>query len=66
MAVSLSTLALCKVHMHCARHPSAAVNGLQGEGVQLPSSAWQYFPEEKVVALGKHYAAYGAASMNAL
>ena len=36
----------------------AMVTGLQG--VQ-PAGVWQYFNKSKLVALGKHYAAYGAA-----
>ena len=35
------------------------VVGLQGE--QAPG-VWSSFPSDKVVALGKHYAAYGAAT----
>ena len=49
----------------CAQNPTltaayatAQVRGLQGE---QPQGKWAYFNASKMVSLGKHYAAYGAA-----
>lgn len=41
---------------------TAAVSGLQGGGQRESGNEWAYFDDDKVVSLGKHYAAYGAAA----
>ena len=41
-----------------AAYATAQVRGLQGE---QPQGKWAYFNASKMVSLGKHYAAYGAA-----
>ena len=65
ISASLSLLNLETKLPLCAQNPTltaayatAQVRGLQGE---QPQGKWAYFNASKMVSLGKHYAAYGAA-----